>query len=194
MTLRPHLPDLVQLLDVNLLSPYLVAEDLQTPEELLNLHASNTRESRVLALVDSLEKRGPRAYQRFRRALEKSTTNGDTHLGHEDLLRILPEDELLRSSDSGVGLLGGNSCESDASEVGTDDAPSARPLDVLKRLWVRGGEWIERVQRELRRERGRTAELRAALHQERAMRTQERAEVFCCLSHHSASAEVRIHN
>lgn len=202
MTLRRHVPDLVCLLDVNYLSPYLVAERLLTPAEcshMLQLHKHNTREYTIVSLVNTIEGKGPRAYQRFRRALECSTTDGDGHLGHEDLLlRILAaeddDNELLRSSDSGVGW--GNSCESDASEVEADVCPTARPSGMLKRLWMQAGELIERVERELPRVRGRSEHLLSVLQQERRERMQEKEEVLRCLSGfqlYSANAKVRIH-
>ena len=130
-TLHRYLPELVRYINLNQLCPYLVSErliSLAVCKELLQpLHTS--RQYCIVSLVDAVESTGPRCYQRFRHALERSMTEEfDVHLGHEHLLEsVLPLEEppdaeefLLCSTDSGIAW-DSSSCELTPSNNGSQN-------------------------------------------------------------------------
>ena len=86
-----HLPQLVAFLDLVNLSTYLLAEELITHEEWKAIQALESRHLRVQELFYVLKTKGTGWFEKFRRALEQASSGTDVHLGHKELLRILPK-------------------------------------------------------------------------------------------------------
>ena len=108
--LRLYLPELIQFIDFSNLSPFLLSEGLLTFPDLERLKRCGSREEQISLLVSVLQTKGKSMYQLFRRALERSTNEECSHLGHVDLLEILPRIskgdaiDLLTSSLAGANL------------------------------------------------------------------------------------------
>ena len=88
--LRLYLPELIQFVNFSNLSPFLLSEGLLTFPDLERLKKCGSREEQISLLVSILQTKGKSMYQLFRRALERSTNEEWSHLGHVDLLEILP--------------------------------------------------------------------------------------------------------
>lgn len=86
-----HLPQLVAFLDLVNLSTYLLAEELITHEEWKAIQSLESRHLRVQELFYVLKTKGTGWFEKFRRALEQACSGTDVHLGHKELLRILPK-------------------------------------------------------------------------------------------------------
>ena len=91
---RRYFPEISKYLDFTSIFPYLISERLLTLIELENLKkCSSHREEQNGLLVSLLARKGRGCYSLFRKALERSVESDDMsiHLGHADLLEILPK-------------------------------------------------------------------------------------------------------
>lgn len=105
------LPEINKYLDFDNLSPYLISEKCLTWRDLEALKKYKKKEERSTLLMEVLQTKGDEVYMRFRRAIERSVEvdDGDCHLGHVDLLKILPKvsikgDDELSSVVAGLSL------------------------------------------------------------------------------------------
>ncbi len=83
--LRHHQPQLVQYLSIDALIPYLNQQQLLTDDEndiLLNLFLSNR--TRVLKLLQFIERKGDEGFQRFLKAV----ADEPEHMGHKDITKL----------------------------------------------------------------------------------------------------------
>lgn len=89
-SINKFLPQLVDFMDVVNLSTYLVAEDLLTYEERDTILSLKRKHLQVPELLQVLMTKGTNWYERFRAALTRASSANDVHLGHKELLEILP--------------------------------------------------------------------------------------------------------
>ena len=91
-SLRSYLPQILKYLDFDNLSPYLLCECLLTSCDLEKLRKCESKEELVMLLIAILQTKGDNMYRLFRRAMERSVAVDDCscHLGHVELLKILP--------------------------------------------------------------------------------------------------------
>lgn len=107
------LPALVDLLDVVNISTYLLAEALLTFDERNEVLQLKKKHLQVPQLFYILTGKGSDWYSKFRRALISSVSHNDVHLGHKDLLTILPHSIEVTSCFSG---------DSTMNEISLDEA------------------------------------------------------------------------
>lgn len=89
-SINTYLPEMVDFMDVLNLSTYLVAEDLLTYEERDTILSLRRKHLQVPELLQVLMTKGANWYERFRVALTRASSGNDVHLGHKELLEILP--------------------------------------------------------------------------------------------------------
>ena len=84
--LNKHQPELVQLINLPELVPYLNRHEVLTPRENEILQNSNVpHHDRVLKLLTFVQKKGSIGYDKFLQALKEETS----HLGHRQAVNIL---------------------------------------------------------------------------------------------------------
>lgn len=77
---------LVQLINLSELIPYLNRQELLTSKENeVLLDSAVTDHDRLLKLLNIIENKGHRGYEKFLRALKEETS----HMGHEEVISIL---------------------------------------------------------------------------------------------------------
>ena len=91
VSLNRYLPQLVNYTDVTSLLTYLIAEDMLTYEERVDILGLARKHRQIPELLCILMSKGAHWYLSFRRALQRACTGSDVHSGHQELLRILPE-------------------------------------------------------------------------------------------------------
>ena len=121
------MPALVDFIDIVNICTYLLAEELLTFEERNEILELKKKHLQVPQLFYILTKKGSDWYMRFRKALITSVSCNDVHLGHKDLLSILPlaiehtlpltESELERNVYVGTGLPVSGSMSSSSHET-----------------------------------------------------------------------------
>ena len=89
-SINSYLPELVDFIDVVNLSTYLIAEGLLTYEERDIILSLKRKHLQVPELLQVLMTKGTNWYERFRAALIRASSGNDVHLGHKELLEILP--------------------------------------------------------------------------------------------------------
>ena len=84
--LQKHQPQIMGLLDLSSLLPYLDYHGLLTTEELEFLSSDrHEHQKRVRKLLEYMEQKGPEGYQQFLQAIGEETT----HIGHRQLFEWL---------------------------------------------------------------------------------------------------------